>query len=123
MKEPSSDRLRRLLQSGDPAGDDTTPTADELAAMRREILRAEAGGHGAPWLPVAIAATLIIVLGLLLLPVALEQGSGTSPDGGAGPGSETALPAAEATGNAHQIQFATENGTQVIWVVNPDLEL
>lgn len=123
MKEASSNRLRRLLQSSDPAGDGTTPTADELAAVRRAILRTEPRNHEAPWIPVAIAATLVVALGILLLAVGVEKDPERALDGGVTPAREAVLPAAETTGDAHQIQFATENGTQVIWVVNPDLEL
>ena len=110
-------RLRDLLRLGDPADDGAEPSAAEAAELRRVMLRSARTTTPVRWLPLAAAATAAVAAAVLLLPGGFEPA--TPP-----PGRDPAIAGDDETDDdERQIRFATENGTQIIWVLDPDLEL
>lgn len=112
-EDRSADPLTTALRAADPAAGDPGLGPRERAQMRQRILAAgrEARRLPAGWLlPAAAAMTLLaLALGLALRqPAAPER-----PLLIAGPGS------ALGDGAGRQVQFTTENGTLVVWVLQP----
>ena len=100
-------RLGDWLREGDPAGEGSELSREESADLRRMVLRSVRPIPQLRWLPIAaVAAALLVVV--LLLP-----DKATPPPNIADHTSEP----------PRQIQFATDNGTQIIWVLNADLDL
>ncbi len=115
-------RLRELLRLGDPAGDGAEPSAAESAELRRVMLRSARTTTPVRWLPLATAATGAIAAAVLLLPGGFEP-TATPPVQEMTTDAENGPAANRAAEDGRQIRFATENGTQIIWVLDPDLEL
>lgn len=120
------DPLRTLLRTGDPAVDGTEPNAEETATLRRRILNRIPERKTFPrWLPLT-AAIAAAVLGIVLLMPSATDSPPASSSPTPGGGLVGVIPGAEAPAQAdrrRQIQFASENGTRIIWVLNPDLSL
>lgn len=112
--------LTALLRAGDPAADGTQPTPQEIAELRRAILNAVPPRRSLRWLPLA-AATGALALAALLITPAGPSRSGSARDSDL---REAIVPRADApSGRRQQLQFATENGTRIIWVLDSDLAL
>ena len=110
------DALRALLRAGDPAEDGSEPSREESAKLRRVVLGSLRSTRSSRWIPLTAAVAAVLLAAVLLSP---EKAS--TP-----PGSAPAPPAVaeEAASEApRQIRFATEQGTQIIWVLDPDLDL
>jgi hypothetical protein len=105
-------RLRDLFEAGDPAADGREPTRQEAAALRREMLRRARTSPPLRWLPLAAAATAAALGAALLLPGRMPR----RPAAGA-------PEITAATAAPRQIRFATAQGTQIIWVLDPNLDL
>lgn len=109
------DALTARLRAGDPAGGDPGLGPVERAAMRRRLLDASRVGRrrASGWLlPAAVAMALLA----LALGLALRQPRGPDPRVAAG-----AEPPPAATSAGRQVQFTTDNGTLVVWVLQPRL--
>ncbi len=116
------DELQALLRQGDPAGDSDGPSLEEIAEMRRTVLNAISERRWIHWVPIA-AATAALALAVILVSSARlgEQSADTTLRT---PTAEDVEPGPMTAGNRRQqIQFATENGTRIIWVLDPDLKL
>jgi hypothetical protein len=91
-------------------------TPDEIEAMRRTVVAA--ARDSAPeltwWRPLAIAATLLLMMGV-------GGAAGRRVD--ARPTAPAVQPNALARGEQLQLQFATPGGTRIIWVFNSELDL
>ena len=144
-------RLRELLRRGDPAQGGEPLDPQDLARMRREILgTVEASGTATRlvdwrWVAVATCVVIVVVMGWHLrnLPVhppavpappgmqASSTPDGVTPEGTSAPlvvGVDPipAVPAAVAssgTDQARTLHFTTRRGTQIIWTIDPELEL
>lgn len=117
----NEDPLRDLLLAGDPAADGAEPDREELAGFRRRVLaRVSERRSFASWLPAAVATGAMIAIAIavtVLRPEPVVQKRPTMVESPAGS-------AAEAPGSRQrQIQFATDKGTRIIWVLDPDLAL
>ena len=159
MSEGPKQRLTRLLRSADPAADGAAPTPVETAELRRRVLRSVRTSRPLPWIPIAVASSLLLLLVVGLLfegparrsetavqpgagsdlatdrplhrpdstaPVAASADDDARPTEGARPAAQPVTPAADDVRPAdgvRQVQFATEGGTRVIWVLNPELAL
>lgn len=164
-KQPSSTdaELKRRLHEGDPAGDGSDLTRDEIRRMRQSVLReAESARAGRPviaWRPALALASIavVIALGWVLLrdgevpprpteevvqakpavdpaPTPAVEPVGERFESAAvrektpivamtiepTPSEEPAAVAAEAERASRQIRFTTSNGTQIIWVLDPE---
>ncbi|MFQ5348841.1 MAG: hypothetical protein ACE5EG_00195 [Thermoanaerobaculia bacterium] len=110
----SDDPLTRLLRAADPAAGDPGLDPQERALMRQRLLEEASPGNRreASWLLPAATALALLALALGL---ALRQPQAPLPE------TVVELPrAAHATSSAgRQIQFTTDNGTLVIWVLQP----
>ena len=116
------DELRALLRRGDPAGDGDLPSGEEIAEMRRTVLDAIPRRRRIRWFPLAAATAAMALVVVLISPARPgRQSADTSlptavtEDLGSGPQTSS--------DRRRQIQFATENGTRIIWVLDPDLNL
>jgi len=118
MNDQNADeRLRALLQAADPAADGSEPGAEEIARLRRLTLNQVPERHRTwHWLPIAAAAALVAAV-LVLIPT----GPGEEPLPSDASGVLTAGRATQP--QRQQIQFATESGTRIIWVLDPELNL
>lgn len=120
----SDDQLRALLRNADPADDDREPTEEEHAALRRLVLnRIPDRNPSWKWLPIATAtAAMLVAAALLIGPYrtrpATDLGAPDRPDV-----ATQVSPEAAPNARRQQIQFATEKGTRIIWVLDPDLTL
>ena len=112
--------LTALLRAGDPVGDGTRPSAEEVANLRRAMLNAVPARRSFRWLPLAAAGGALALAALLITPAGPDRsGAARDPDL-----RENAAPKAEVpSGRRQQLHFATENGTRIIWVLDPDLNL
>ena len=112
----SDDALTALLRAGDPAADDPGLDSRERALIRQRMLAIgrERRRPAIGWLVPAATAMALLALALGL---ALRQPPA--------PRSETvterppAAPAISSTGQ--QIQFTTDSGILVVWVLQPKL--
>jgi hypothetical protein len=114
------DSLRRLLRAGDPVGDGCELSPDEASELRRVMLRSVRTSRPTRWIPLGAAVAAALLAAIVLLP-----GSTTGPDPSrvvSQPKAERTLPEESAEGK-RQIQFATDSGTQIIWVLDPNLDL
>ena len=122
MNRLEKDRLTRLLRAGDPAADGSTPSSEEAMRLRSRVLRAGRESRRGAWLPLAVAATFLFSI-LLLRPLGDDRERGESLDASAEQRTSPS-PRVIARGDTNrQIQFATREGTQIIWVLNPHLSL
>ncbi len=110
------DELRDLLRQGDPADDGSELTRAEAAELRQVMLRSARTTTPMRWLPLAATAAAAVTAAVLLLP-----GDGRTPAPEQAPSRISGSQDEE--DDTRQIRFATENGTQIIWVLDPDLEL
>ena len=122
------DALTRLLRAGDPATGDPGLNPTERALMRQEILAASSKGprRAVGWLlPAATAmALLALALGLALRrpPAPLPHAAGEPPQlAHASTSTSTPNPTSTSTStsNGQQIQFTTDSGILVVWVLQP----
>lgn len=118
--------LTAMLRKGDPAADGAEPTAGEVADLRRAVLNAIPPRRSLRWLPLAAATGALALAALLITPAGPDR-SGPVRDS-APKATENGAPTAETTvetpsTHRQQLQFATENGTRIIWVLDPDLTL
>ena len=125
MNNSGSDaRLRALLRAADPAADGLDPTSEEQAALRRLVLNRVPDRNPAwRWLSIATAAAAMLAAAVLLSNRP-ESPSGTDLVAPNRPDVARQVPPEDSpTDRRQQIQFATENGTRIIWVLDPDLTL
>ena len=123
MKDPrTNERLREVLRTGDPAADGSEPTAEERVWLRRLVLNQVPDRSPTwRWLPISATVAALLVVGVILLPTQLANRSDTTdPAISARP---EARPGPTSPDRRQQIQFATENGTRIIWVLDDDLTL
>ena len=132
-----NDRLRAVLNQGDPAADEGAPSSAERAVHRRRIVDAARASSTPAWRPVPLSASALIVVLVLaaaalfwLAPlfkddatlVADRVTTQPGPPFGAGddatPDGKPADPPA-----VRNIQFITEGGTRIVWVLNRDLDI
>lgn len=113
LEKRTDDALTTLLRAGDPAAGDPGLDRAERALMRQRILAEGRERRRRPnaWLLPAAAAMALLALSLGL---ALLQPRTPLP-GPAGAG----RPPAAAASSSQQIQFTTDNGTLVVWVLQP----
>ena len=111
---PNNDALTTLLRAADPAAGDPGLDARERALMRQRVLAAgrQRSRRTAGWLAPAATAMALLALALGL---ALNQPRAPLPEATAG--SPATSLAADSSGQ--QIQFTTDNGTLVVWVLQP----
>ncbi len=110
----TDDALTTLLRAGDPAAADPGLSPAERAAIRRQVLAAgsERRGTAGAWLLPAATAMALLALALSL---ALRQPRAPIPAMVA----ETPRTALATASTGQQIQFTTDNGTLVVWVLQP----
>ena len=114
MKNEHEPWLSRLLRDGDPGEDGRDPEPHEIVRIRSAVL-AEAERPPRRWLlPVLVPATgLALALGLALyLQQAHREPVSTDTPAQAAPERQK-----------RQIQFTTESGVRIIWILDPRLEL
>jgi len=121
----SDEQLRALLRRADPAADGEKPTPEEHTALRRLVLNRIRDRNPAwRWLPIATAAAAMLVAAVLLLTGPGETPSATGFAAADRPGvARQAAPEDGPADRRRQIQFATEKGTRIIWVLDPNLTL
>jgi hypothetical protein len=118
-------RLGHALQNGDPATFDSAMTDDERGRIRARLMdvwpeTSPSLGHG--WLKPVFA----VGVGLLVLTIAWnwtirERSSAPVPKAAR---VENAPDRVETDGHeVQQVRFVTSGGTQIIWLLNPDLTL
>ena len=111
------DPLTNRLRSGDPSAADPGLSPAECASMRARMLAAgrERGRRPNGWLVPAATAVALLALALGL---ALRRPQPVAPTQMAK--LPRAMLAADTAGSAgHQIQFTTESGILVVWVLQP----
>jgi len=141
MKTTRSDhdlRLRELLRLGDPAQGDEPLGPEDLARMRTEILGTiEARGTATRlvnwrWVAVATCVVVVVVMGWHLrnrpvhLPAVPDPPGmqASAPPDGVTPREIIAPPVASSRADqARTLLFTTRRGTQIIWIIDPELEL
>ena len=110
-----NDDLRAWLRRGDPASGDTEMTPEETQLMRQRIL-ATTQETRRPWfVPLAAlagAAALAAVFLLRPAPVTMEFPTSVRPS-----------VAETAERPARQVQFTTDSGTRIVWILDPEFEL
>lgn len=108
------DPLTNRLRSGDPSAADPGLSPVEQAAMRQRVLAAGRERRRRPdgWLLPAATAVALLALALGL---AWNRPQAADPTRVA----ELPRPILAAGGAGQQIQFTTENGTLVVWVLQP----
>ncbi len=132
-----NDRLRAVLKQGDPAADDGAPSSAERAAHRRRIVDATRASSTPAWRPVPLTASaLIVILGLAAAAlfwvaplfeddatrVAGQVTTQPGPPFGSGNGATTDGNPTDPP-SVRNIQFNTEGGTRIVWVLNRDLDI
>ena len=119
----TNDTLDALLKQGDPAGDDTAPSTEDIAQMRRTVLNAlPERRRRIRWVPIAAATAAMALAVVLITPARLDRQAADNPLPTAT--TETVDSGTTAAGDRRQqVQFATESGTRIIWVLDPDLNL
>lgn len=111
-----NDSLRALLREGDPADAGSELSHEESADLRRLVLNSGRPIRPTRWFPIAAAVTAAVLVAILLLPdnVSTPTGSPQAPSQFA----DDETPEAP-----RQVRFSTEKGTQIIWVLDPKLDL
>lgn len=121
----TNETLDALLKQGDPASDETAPSSEDIAQMRRTVLNAlPERRRRIRWFPIAAATAALALAVVLITPARLDRQAADNPTPTAG--SETVdsgTATADAGSRRQQVQFATESGTRIIWVLDPDLNL
>jgi hypothetical protein len=116
-----ADALRR----GDPAAVDSAMTEDERQRVRSRL--ASAPSAAAP--PRAYGwstAVVAVAAGLLVLAVVWNRPTGgelSAPAESAAAPVPAKVESPAGRERTQQIRIITKNGTQIIWILNPDLEL
>ncbi len=115
--KPDHEALSRLLRAGDPAAGAPALDPMERKAMRRRLLDAHRRRRERPesWLVPVLTAAGLLALALGLAWRAPEPAPLTTAELRAVP----SVTAGETSGGAHQVQFTTDNGTLVVWVLMP----
>ncbi len=132
-----NDRLRAVLKRGDPAADDGALSSAERAVHRRRIVDVTRASSTPAWRPVRLTASALIVVLVLaaaalfwLAPIFKDDATlvadrvTTQPGPPFGAGND-----ATTDGNptdppsVRNIQFITEGGTRIVWVLNRDLDI
>ncbi len=140
-EQTRNDRLRTILRKGDPARDDAAPSAAEFAAMRQRITDTARSSGSVGWLPIPAAASALIAV-LLIAAAASYWFTFVSTNDGSLMAHRTAVDrhtldagiAAAHNGQAtrfdegvppsvRKVQFITESGTRIVWVLNRDLDI
>jgi hypothetical protein len=115
-------KLRELLNDGDPFREDSGLAPVDAERMRRVIVAAahESAPMRTPWLrPFAITA-----VGALLVVVGTMTGHRVIVGPAPAPATPEALAAVGAgAGERRQLQFATPGGTRIIWIFDQNLRL
>jgi hypothetical protein len=121
----TNENLDVLLKQGDPAGDEAAPSREDIAQMRRTVLNAlPERGRRIRWFPIAAATAAMALAVVLITPARLDRQAADTPLPGASTETVDSVAAtADAGDRRQQVQFATENGTRIIWVLDPDLNL
>ena len=120
--ERTDDPLTALLRAADPAAGDPGLDPRERALVRQRLLDTghERRRHTAGWLLPAATAMALLALGLGL---GLNQPRaplpGTTTERPAAPLTTAAVNAVAGAAAGQQIQFTTDNGTLVVWVLQP----
>lgn len=144
----SDERVREILKRGDPGGDDARIAPSDLARMRRAIL-AHAPVRRRPWalvlVPASVAAALVVAVLWLAStktgdraggaatagPVARSSTDARRPEAASLP-TAAPVPVAKVAPRVEPrtrlrsprtIRFVTQSGTQIIWTLDPDLEI
>jgi len=112
-------RLRDLLRGHDPADRFPPPPAERVAAMRRRILAetATADRRRDPWWLVAALAVLALALALGPLWWSRAIPAATESD------RFEAAPATHEIRATREIQYVTQRGTLVVWILDPKFNL
>ena len=150
-RSSSDDRLRRLLKQGDPAGDGMGIAPQDLARMRRAVLtaaEAKARGRsvGFPLVPAAAVVALVALVAWIVrvevasrrpeavsrgtieraqerrVPVETRHAAPQAPTVASGGVRRAASPTTLAR-TARTIHFVAKTGTQIIWTLDPNLDL
>ena len=111
------DGWRAVLREAVDAG--AKPLAsDDAVAMRRAVVAAarDVGQGPRRWRPLALAATVLLMIGLGTAAGLRFQAVGRRVD-------RTGRVAPVPAGEQRQLQFATPGGTRIIWVFNSELDL
>ena len=113
-ENPPQDPLSRLLRAGDPAAGDPGLDPRQRASMRQRILAAGREGRRSAtgWLLPAATAMALLALALGL---ALRQPKAPIP----APLAEARQTTLTTPVTGQQIQFTTDGGTLVVWVLQP----
>lgn len=130
MTEPKvtdgRERLTEILRDGDPAAGGPPLATEEREAMRRRIVdralrrertpAADRGSARARLRLAAVAASLVVLLALTLTLGLPRRTPPPAPP-------ETAAAAQTQERAPREIQFTTEAGTLIVWVLNPEPDL
>ena len=108
MSDESNEQRRELLRAGDPAAGDPGLDRGEQAAMRARLVVGARRRRPPAWLVPATAAAALFALTL-----GLAWRSAPAPEVIA------QRPAAPPAPGERQIQFTTDRGTLVVWVLEP----
>jgi hypothetical protein len=121
----TNDAIDALLRQGDPAADESEPSREDIAQMRRTVLNAlPERRKRIRWFPVAAATAALAMAVVLITPARLDRQAADTPLPTAGTETvDSGTATADAGSRRQQVQFATEKGTRIIWVLDPDLNL
>jgi hypothetical protein len=113
-ENPVDDSLITLLRAGDPAAGDPGLSPAERAVMRQRVLAAGRDRHHlvGGWL---LPAATVVALLALALGLAWRQPQTAIP----GPATDSPPPVLASRSSGQQIQFTTDSGTLVVWVLQP----
>ncbi|MDH3746037.1 MAG: hypothetical protein OES47_13125, partial [Acidobacteriota bacterium] len=103
------DSLRALLREGDPADAGSELSHEESANLRRLVLNAVRPIRQTRWFPIAAIVTAAVLVAVLLPP----NNVSTPTDS---PHAPSQVAEDDTPDAPRQIRFATEKGTQIIWV-------
>ena len=117
-EERTDDTLGRLLRAGDPAAEEPSPSRIDRFALRRRILAAGRERRQRPngWL---VPATTVVALLALALALAWRETRGPSLANSERPAVRATAATAMQADAGQQVQFTTQNGTLVVWVLMP----
>ena len=114
------DSLRGLLRHGDPAHDGSELSPSEATELRRVMLRSVRTSQSMRWIPLGAAVAAAVLAAIVFLP---GQTLTPNHNKASGPTGSAPLALEESAEAKRQIQFATDQGTQIIWVLDPNLDL